>query len=109
MSVGVPEKYEDVGVSTKANVYFDGKVVSHTVTFKDGTKKTIGLIYPGTYTFNTAAPERMDMVEGSCRYRLKGQDAWTDCAAPAYFDVAGSSAFDIVVEGGITEYVCSFK
>jgi len=105
---GIPEKYDGVSVTTKANVYFDGKVVSHTVIFKDGAKKTLGMIYHGTYTFNTGAPERMDIVAGSCRYRVKGQDGWTDCDAPGGFDVPGDSSFDIRVEGGLAEYVCSF-
>jgi len=51
-----PERFDGVSVVTKANVYFDGKVVSHTVNFPDGSKKTIGLIYPGLYTFTTAPP-----------------------------------------------------
>ena len=33
-----PEKFDGVSVVTKANVYFDGKVVSHTVLFPDGSK-----------------------------------------------------------------------
>ena len=51
-------QFDNVSVVKKANVYFDGKVVSHTVLFADGAKKTIGLIYPGSFTFNTGAPER---------------------------------------------------
>jgi len=102
------ERFDNVSVIAKANVYFDGKVVSHTVVFADGVKKTVGLIYPGSYTFNTGAPERMEMVAGGCRYRLKGASDWADVAAGSYFDVPGDSSFDILVEAGITEYVCSF-
>ena len=103
-----PEKFDGVSVATKANVYFDGKVVSHTVNFADGTKKTIGLIYPGTYTFNTGAPEVMAVVAGACRARLKGESAWREYGAGSSFAVPGNSAFDIAVESGIAEYVCSF-
>lgn len=102
------EKFDDVSVMVKANVYFDGKVVSHTVVFKDGSKKTIGVIYPGAYTFNTGAPERMEVVSGSCSYRLKGHDNWTGCDAGGSFDVPGNSSFEITVSGGLAEYVCSF-
>ncbi|MBI5694276.1 MAG: pyrimidine/purine nucleoside phosphorylase [Nitrospirae bacterium] len=108
MGAGLPEKFDGVSVVLKANVYFDGKVVSHTVLFPDGTKKTLGLIYPGTYNFGTGAPERMSFVAGSCRYRLAGQDTWAVCAAGSHFDVPGDSSFDISVEDGIAEYVCSF-
>ena len=60
--MGVPEKFENVTAVCKANVYFDGKVVSHTLVFADDSKKTLGLIYPGEFHFNTGAPERMDQV-----------------------------------------------
>ena len=55
----LPLQFSGVTVTTKANVYFDGKVVSHSVLFPDGTKKTLGLIYPGSFHFGTGAPERM--------------------------------------------------
>jgi uncharacterized protein YaiE (UPF0345 family) len=103
-----PEGFHGVSVLTKANVYFDGKVVSHTVNFPDGTKKTLGLIYPGTFNFTTGAPEVMEIVAGNCRVRLKGESAWKSHAAGASFAVPGNSAFDIAVESGIAEYVCSF-
>jgi uncharacterized protein YaiE (UPF0345 family) len=103
-----PERFDGVSVVTKANVYFDGKVVSHTVNLPDGSKKTIGLIYPGSYTFTTGAPEVMAIVAGSCRARLKGESAWREYGAGTSFTVPGSSAFDVAVESGIAEYVCSF-
>ena len=103
-----PEKFEGVTVVAKANVYFDGKVVSHTVNFADGSKKTIGLIYPGSFTFTTGAPEVMAIVAGACKARLKGESAWKDYAAGSAFSVPENSAFDIAVESGIAEYVCSF-
>ena len=56
------ESFRNATVATKANVYFDGKVVSHTVLMPDGTKKTLGLIYPGNFHFGTGAPERMEIV-----------------------------------------------
>jgi uncharacterized protein YaiE (UPF0345 family) len=103
-----PEKFDGVSVVTKANIYFDGKVVSHTVFFPDGSKKTIGVIYPGSFNFTTNAPEVMEIVAGACRVRLKGESAWKPYAAGTSFPVAQNSAFDIEVETGITEYVCSF-
>ena len=109
MQSKAPESFTDVEVLTKANVYFDGKVVSHTVRFKDGSKKTLGLIYPGEYHFGTAAPERMQIVAGSCRARLDGESEWRDYSAGTEFRIAGNSGFDIAVADGIAEYVCSFE
>jgi uncharacterized protein YaiE (UPF0345 family) len=109
MQSKAPESFSAVEVLTKANVYFDGKVVSHTVRFGDGHKKTLGLIYPGEYHFGTAQPERMQIVAGSCRVRIDGETAWKSYAAETEFFVAAHSGFDIAVEGGIAEYVCSFE
>jgi len=103
-----PTQFDAVTVHTKANVYFDGKVVSHTVLFADQTKKTLGLIYPGTYHFGTAAPERMDIVAGSCAVILDGESASTEYSEGQSFSVAGKSGFTITVTSGIAQYVCSY-
>lgn len=105
----IPEKFENVSAVCKANVYFDGKVVSHTILFADGTKKTLGLIYPGSYHFGTGAPERMDVIAGSCRVRLDSQSEWKKYEVGTYFKIPGQSGFDIMVEEGLMEYVCSFE
>jgi uncharacterized protein YaiE (UPF0345 family) len=104
----VMSSFTHVTVDAKANVYFDGNVVSHTVHFADGSKKTLGLIYPGTYHFGTAAPERMEIIAGSCRVRLDGSSETTAIESGSSFDVAGNSGFTITVEDGICEYICSF-
>ena len=97
-----------VTVPLKANIYFDGKVVSHTLLEVSGAKKTVGLIYPGSFTFNTGAPEQMDIIAGECRVKLKDETAWKTYAAGTSFKVPGNSAFEIAVEKGIAEYLCSF-
>ena len=104
----IPEQFDNVTAVCKANVYYDGKVVSHTLLFPDGTKKTLGLIYAGNFTFNTGAPERMELVAGACRVRIAGAADWTAYAAGTYFDVPGQSSFDIAVDDGPLEYICSF-
>jgi hypothetical protein len=108
MSYQAPEVFAGVTVACKANLYFDGKVVSHAVTFADGGKKTLGLIYPGAYKFNTDAPEKMEIVAGACRVRIAGEGDWIGFTAGTWFDVPGKSSFEIEVEEGIAEYVCSF-
>ena len=104
----LPTQFAGVTVVTKANVYFDGKVVSHTVLFADGSKKTLGLIYAGSYHFGTDAAERMEIVAGACNVTLDGQTALQTYAAGTHFDVPGKSGFTIEVTGGLCEYICSF-
>jgi len=105
----VMAKLENVNVVLKANVYFEGKVVSRTLQLQDGGKKTIGLIFPGSFHFNTDAPERMDLIAGACRVRLAGQNEWRSYTAGEYFEVPGKAFFDISVESGIAEYLCSYR
>ena len=104
----IATEFRSVTAVTKANVYFDGKVVSHTVLMPDGAKKTLGLIYPGSYHFGTGAPERMEIVAGACTVTLDGANAVKDYAAGTYFDVPGKSGFTIEVKSGLCEYICSF-
>ncbi len=94
-------------VSTKANVYFDGKCVSHTVELADGTRKSVGVILPATLNFGTGAPEVMELIDGSCRVKLKGEADWTTYSAGQSFDVPGNSSFDIEVTQAL-HYICHF-
>jgi purine/pyrimidine-nucleoside phosphorylase len=103
-----PTQFENVTAVAKANVYFDGKVVSHTIT-KNGVKQTLGLIYPGSFKFNTGVAERMDITDGSCKVKLAGASTWTTYGADQGFDVPANSYFEIAVESGIAQYICSFK
>ena len=104
----LPTEFAGVTVHTKANVYFDGNVVSHTVMFADGAKKTLGLIRPGTYHFGTGAPERMEIVAGACAVNIDGTSTTQQYGAGTYFDVPGNSGFTITVASGLCEYICSF-
>lgn len=100
-------QFDHVSVVKKANVYFDGKCVSHTVVLADGTKKTVGVILPASLTFNTGAPEIMEGVGGSCRVRLKGESEWKPYGAGESFNVPGNSSFDIACDEPY-HYVCHF-
>lgn len=101
------EKIDGVSVTTQASVYFDGKCVSHGITYPDGTKKSVGVVLPATLTFNTGAPEIMECVAGACEYKLDGSDSWVKSAAGDKFSVPGNSKFDIrVVEA--YHYICHF-
>ena len=98
---------DNVSVTTKANVYFDGKCISHGFTLADGSKQSVGVILPATLIFNTGAPEVMECVGGSCEYRLKGSDAWLSAKEGESFEVPANSSFDIRV-GEAYHYICHY-
>lgn len=101
-------QFDNVSVVSKANVYFDGKCVSHSITLADGVKKSVGVILPATLTFNTGAPEVMESVAGACRVRLAGESEWKTYSAGQSFDVPANSSFDIEVSGEPYHYICHF-
>jgi len=101
-------QFNNVSVVSKANVYFDGKCVSHSITLEDGTKKSLGVILPATLTFNAGAPEIMESVAGSCRVKLAGESEWKSYSAGESFKVPANSSFDIEVSGEPYHYVCHY-
>ena len=101
------DKIDNISVTTQASVYFDGKCVSHGITFADGTQKSVGVVLPANLTFNTGAPEIMECVAGSCEYKLRGSEVWVKSSPGDKFSVPGNSSFDIRVTEPY-HYICHF-
>ena len=100
-------QFDNVSIKKAANIYFDGKCVSHTVFFADGTKKTVGVIFPSKLTFNTAAAEVMELNAGACKIKIAGQSEWKTYRAGEKFSVPGNTSFDIETLE-MLDYVCHF-
>ncbi|WP_370681880.1 pyrimidine/purine nucleoside phosphorylase [Comamonas sp. GB3 AK4-5] len=96
-----------VTLTTKANVYFDGKCVSHSFTLADGTKKSVGVVLPATLTFGTAAAEIMECVGGACEYKLDGESEWKKSVAGESFQIPANSKFEIRV-AETYHYICHY-
>ena len=101
------ETISGITLTTKANVYFDGKCISHGFTLADGTKKSAGVVLPSQLTFGTAAAEIMECVAGSCEYLLAGSSTWVKSGPGDKFDVPGNSSFQIRVTEPY-HYICHF-
>jgi purine/pyrimidine-nucleoside phosphorylase len=97
----------NASITTRANVYFDGKCVSHSIQLPDGTKKSVGVILPSSLRFTTGEPEVMELVEGACRVKFADTDDWQAYGAGQSFKVPGKSHFDIEVTQTL-HYVCHF-
>jgi uncharacterized protein YaiE (UPF0345 family) len=99
-------QFENVSVVREANIYFDGQVTSRTVIFADGSRKTLGIMLPGEYAFNTDVKELMEISSGNLEVLLPNAE-WQNIQAGESFEVPGQSKFQLkVVE--ITDYCCSF-
>jgi uncharacterized protein YaiE (UPF0345 family) len=104
-------EFTNVTVHAKANVYFEGRVVSHTVVLPSGERKTVGVILPGSYHFGTKQAERMEIIQGECEVLLDGGEKATahgETKSSQAFDVPANSGFTITVSGEACHYICSF-
>jgi purine/pyrimidine-nucleoside phosphorylase len=101
-------QFDNVSVIKKANIYFDGKCVSHTVLLADGTRKSVGVIFPSSLVFNTGAAEIMELNAGKVRIRLKGETEWTSYEGGQQFSVPANSSFEIETLETL-DYVCHFE
>ena len=104
----IPTQIENVTAITKANIYFDGRVVSHSLLDAQGAKTTLGIIFPGQYHFGTEKAERMEVVAGECKVMLDGQTETATYTAGGVFELPAKSGFDIEVTEGVCEYICTF-
>ncbi|SCK25104.1 pyrimidine/purine nucleoside phosphorylase [Vogesella sp. LIG4] len=101
------EQFDNVSVVKRANVYFDGKCVSHTVILPDGTRKSVGVILPAKLLFSTGAPEIMEVLAGECKVTLAGEQAGSTYKGGDSFKVPGESSFQIEVTDTL-HYVCHY-
>lgn len=100
-------EFKDVTVVREANIYFNGAVTSHTILFADGSKKTLGIMQPGEYTFNTGAAELMEILSGELDLQLDGESGWRRIGGGQSFEVPANSSFTMKVQT-VSDYCCSF-
>jgi purine/pyrimidine-nucleoside phosphorylase len=100
-------QFDHVSVMKKANVYFDGRCISHNLVFPDQTRKTIGVIMPGTLNFGTDSAEVMEILEGKCRARIGSDGEWKQYAGGQQFRVPARTSFEMEVSEPV-HYVCHF-
>jgi uncharacterized protein YaiE (UPF0345 family) len=100
-------EFKNVTIVKKANIYFDGKVTSRTVIFPDGSKKTLGIMFPGDYEFGTAEKEIMEILAGNLDVLLPGAAGWVAFKEGDVFEVPAQSKFSLKVKS-LTDYCCSY-
>ena len=100
-------QFDNVSAVKQGNVYFDGKCVSHTVLFADGTRKTLGIIMPSKLTFNVSSPEKMEITSGTCRVKIGDDPEFKTYAAGSQFSVPANGHF-VIETDELVNYVCSY-
>lgn len=102
-----PYEFGAATITKKASVYFDGAVTSRTVMDKDGTRRTLGIMMPGSYTFGTELAEQMEIMSGEVEVQITESSNFEIVKAGEYFEVPANSKFDIKVKE-ITDYCCTY-
>jgi len=100
-------QFENVTLVKEANIYYDGKVTSRTVYLPCGSRKTLGIMLPGEYEFNTGAKEHMEILSGEVDILLAGESEWKTYKGGEAFDVPGNSSFKLNVKS-VLDYCCSY-
>ena len=100
-------EFKNVTVNKAANFYFDGKVTSRTLTFEDGSTKTLGIMMPGEYEFGTADAEIMEITSGELDVQLPGTTTSVTIKGGGQFEVEANTKFKVNVKT-ITDYCCSY-
>ena len=99
--------YKNVNVDQLANIYFDGNVISRTITFNDNSTKTLGVMLPGEYEFKTQSKELMEIISGELNLQLEGETDWNTFKDGMSFKVSKNSSFRVKVLK-IINYTCSY-
>ena len=99
--------YKDVDVDKLANIYFEGKVISRNIFFNDGSKKTLGVMLPGEYEFNTESRELMEITSGKLNLKIKGDNNWKLITEGNDFNIPKNSSFKVEVLE-LVNYICSY-
>ena len=101
------DNFQNVDVDTLANVYFEGKVISRNIFLKDGSKKTLGVMLPGEYEFNTESRELMEIISGKLNLKLKDNNDWQLISDGMDFNIPKNSSFKVKVSE-LVNYTCSY-
>jgi purine/pyrimidine-nucleoside phosphorylase len=100
-------EFKNVTAVKEANIYFDGKVTSRTLIFPDGSKKTLGIMFPGKYEFSTAEKEIMEILSGQLDVLISEEEGWKTIKGGEQFEVPSKAKFNLNVTS-ITDYCCSY-
>ena len=86
-------EFKNVTAVKEANIYFDGKVTSRTLVFPDGSKKTLGIMFPGKYEFSTAEKEIMEILSGQLDVLISEAEGWKTIKGGEQFEVPAKAKF----------------
>ena len=97
---------KNITIKKEANIYYDGKVTSRTITLNNGDTQSLGIMLPGEYTFGTDLAEIMEIMSGELEIKLPNEQ-WKTLNTPETFNVPSNSSFELKIKT-VTDYCCSY-
>lgn len=91
----------------EVNEYFEGKVKSFSLNSGE-SKKTVGVMTPGEYEFDTETKEVITVVSGELSVYFAEYNEWEDFSVGASFDIPAQSKFKVKVAQD-TAYLCEYE
>ncbi len=99
-------EFNNISIEKEANILYGGNITSRSITFEDGSKKTLGIMLPGEYELNTVNKELIDINSGTVEVMLPAED-WVEYVSPAIIEIPQNSKFKLRVTS-LVDYCCSF-
>ncbi len=99
-------EFNNISIEKEANILYGGNITSRSITFEDGSKKTLGIMLPGEYELNTVNKELIDINSGIVEVMLPAED-WVEYVSPAIIEIPQNSKFKLRVTS-LVDYCCSF-
>ncbi len=99
-------EFTNISIAKQANILYDGNITSRSITFEDGSKKTLGIMLPGEYELNTVNKTVLEINTGAVNVMLPAED-WVEYVAPAKIEIDQNSKYKLRVIS-LVDYCCSF-
>ncbi len=91
----------------EVNEYFEGNVKSLELSTTDG-RKTVGVMEPGEYDFETETTEIMTVILGEISVYYEDEAEWEDYGIGASFDVPAGSTLKVKTSVD-SAYICEYE
>lgn len=101
------ETFEGATIVVDANVYYDGRVTSRELVTADGVRKTLGIILPGEYEFESEDEEAIEIRRGTLDVTLPGEDPTT--VGPGETVVVPPGTTFTVETDDVVDYCCTYR
>ena len=101
------DKYTNVSIDKLANIYFEWNVISRNIFLEDGSRKTLVVMLPGKYEFETNTRELMEIISGKLNLKLQNFESWKLIKKGMNFNVPKKSSFKVNVFE-LVNYTCSY-